>query len=112
MKYTSYVPNGTFVQRVESENEWNMYGCPKSSQAVSPSEKIFFLERSESDGDSYLAIYYDKYNILASRHKFGQNVIWADMHVSWTKLTALRSKGAERISLFKMRARETNRNAD
>ena len=111
-KYTSYVPNGTFVKRAENESEWNSYGCSKSGQASSPSEKIFFVERSEADGTSYLAIYYDKYNILSDRHKFGLNVIWADMHVSWTRVTALKSKSSERISLFKMRARETNSKAD
>ena len=111
-KYTSYVPNATFIKRAENEAEWNLNGCAKISQAVSPSEKIFFVERNETDADSYLGIYYDKYNVLSTRHKLGLNVVWADMHVSWNRTVSLKSKGAERISLFKMRAREKNTNAD
>ena len=44
-KYTSYVPNATFIKRAENEAEWNSNGCAKNTQAVSPSEKIFFVER-------------------------------------------------------------------
>ena len=113
-KLTSYVPNGTYIQRSESEAEWNVYGVAKSSQLVFPSEKIFFVERDENDDKNYDSIYYDdKYALLATRHGLGLNVIWADMHVAWNQKITLRSKTyASSISLFKMRAKSTNRNSD
>ena len=110
-KYTSYTPNGTFIKRLE-EAEWNLFGCSKNSQMIYPSEKIFFIERDENDSDNYLGILYDKYTALAKRHKSGLNIVWADMHVSWKTTLSLKSRGAERISLFKIRAMEKNKNSD
>ena len=111
-QYTSYITNATFIKRAENEAEWNSFGCAKSSQLIFPSEKLFFMERDEADTGNYLGIYYDKYSVLAARHRAGQNVVWADMHVTWNRRIALKSKAVERISLFKMRAKETNKNSD
>lgn len=112
LRFCAFFTNATFICRASTDAEWRLYGVSKLSRTPFPSQKLFMMERLDGENDNYLGIYHDKYDLLGVRHNDGQNILWADMHVDWRKTSSLKSKAANRISLFKSRASETASNAD